>query len=253
MELHIKEKFIDFWKLYFPTAGLPLIFYHSDEPNQAELASTESKGWHCFIGDLAIVLKGRSMCYSQESLGCGIRFLGFTDFPLRANFSHFLSCGIPGKLEGERYKRTPELVEAWKKQMPEVPSDKKYVVFKRWDNLIEPDHPEVVIFFATPDVLSGLYTWVNFDESDPEMVAAPFGAGCASIVQYPLIEAQKENPRAILGMFDVSARPRVKSNILTLAIPWKKFVAMLDCADETFFTTKSWDKVKKRIAEGSGL
>jgi len=248
MEIEIKSRFTEIWDKYFPSATLPLAFYYSDEPNGAETADT-SKGWRCFIGDLARVINGRPMCYTRESLGCGMRFLGFTDAPLRANFNYFLSCGIPGELEGERYKRTPQQVEKWKKQMPELPAPKKYIVFKRWDSLDELDQPEVVIFFASPDVLSGLYTWVNFDESDPEMVAAPFGAGCASIVQYPLLESKKEHPRAILGMFDVSARPRVKSNILTLAVPWKKFMAMIDCADETFFITKSWSRVQKRIGE----
>jgi hypothetical protein len=73
------------------------------------------------------------------------------------------------------------------------------MVFKRWDNLIDDDHPEVVIFFATPDVLSALYTLSNFDRKDLNGVIAPFGAGCATIIQYPLMEAGTENPRSVMG------------------------------------------------------
>ena len=143
------------------------------------------------------------------------------------DFESFLSRGIAGELEGERYKQTPELVTAWMETVPVVPTEKRYVVFKRWDALDEGDEPEVVVFFAIPDVLSGLFTWAGFDEPVAEAVAAPFGAGCASIIQYPLLEAAKERPRAILGMFDVSARPRVPDGVLTFAVPWSKFERML--------------------------
>lgn len=36
------------------------------------------------------------------------------------NFEYFLSCGIPGKLEGERYKKTPELVRSWRRSLWKV-------------------------------------------------------------------------------------------------------------------------------------
>jgi len=245
MDISIKIQFLELWSKYFPGVEFPLFFYYSDEPNGAEMAKVAT-GWRCFIGDLSQVRRGKSMYYSKETLGCGKRFLGL-DSTLRPNFNQFLSCGIPGELEGERYKQTPELVVAWKESLPFVPADKKYIIFKRWDYMEEIDEPLVVVFFATPDVLSGLFTWAGFDQADAESVAAPFGAGCASIVQYPLLEAQKERPRAILGMFDISARPRVKSNELSFAIPWAKFLRMINNAEETFFTTKSWNIVRNRI------
>ncbi len=189
--------------------------------------------------------RGESVYYARETVGCGRRFLGL-DTSLRKDFESFLSCGIAGELEGERYKQTPELVAAWMETVPVVPSDKRYVVFKRWDALDEGDEPEVVVFFAIPDVLSGLFTWAGFDEPVAEAVAAPFGAGCASIIQYPLLEAAKERPRAVLGMFDVSARPRVPEGVLTFAVPWSKFERMLANADQTFLTTESWAKVRRR-------
>ena len=76
---------------------------------------------------------------------------------------------------------------------------------------------------------------------------APFGSGCSSIVHHPYFENEKENPRAVLGMFDVSARPCVPKERLSLAIPMKKFVRMVDYMDETFLITESWKKVSERI------
>lgn len=105
-------------------------------------------------------------------------------------------------------------------------------------------------FFAPPDVLSGLFTLASFDESQPYGVIAPFCADCASIVDYPHKELQSPQPRAVLGMFDVSARPCVSRDVLTFAVPWPKFVRMLDNMDESFLITKSWDKVRSRMIRG---
>ena len=91
------------------------------------------------------------------------------------NFEYFLSCGIPGKLEGERYKKTPELVRSWVAQTPKFQAPRTFLVFKRWDQLEDAEEPEVVIFFAQLEVLSGLFTLANFDVADPNGVFTPFG------------------------------------------------------------------------------
>lgn len=122
-----------------------------------------------------------------------------------------------------------------------------YVVFKRWDLFEIDEEPDVIIFYATPDVLSGLYTLAGFDETDMNAVIAPFGAGCASIVMYPYQEKQREHPRAVLGMFDVSARPCVPKEVLSFAVPSEKFYRMVDNMEESFLITGSWAKVKKRL------
>jgi len=105
----------------------------------------------------------------------------------------------------------------------------------------------VVIFFATSDVLSGLFTLANFDEPQPNVVIAPFGAGCATIVDYPYKELKSSEPRAVLGMFDVSAHPYVPSTVLTFAVPWPKYVRMVDNMKESFLITESWNKVRMRM------
>jgi len=40
--------------------------------------------------------------------------------------------------------------------------------------------------------------------------------------------------------------------VLTFAVPWSKFERMLGNADETFLTTESWAKVRRRIARRTG-
>ncbi len=247
MDAEFKERFLQDWNRYFPGAELPIGFYYSDTAEPKFMAKPP-KGHRCIIGDLAKVRNGKTMCFDVHTIGCGggKRYLGF-ESERAPNFEYFLSYGIPGKLEGERYKKSPELVkEHMNYQKPsKAPGD--YIIFKRWDHMEDGDKPLVVIFFAPPDVLSGLFTLANYDEPQPNGVIAPFGAGCASIVDYPYKELESSEPRAVLGMFDVSARPCVSSNVLSFAVPWPKYVRMVDNMKDSFLITKSWDKVRMRI------
>jgi hypothetical protein len=62
-------------------------------------------------------------------------------------------------------------------------------------------------------------------------------------------DGDKENPQAILWMFDVSAHPFVEPNILTLAMPTKLFLTLLNNQEESFLITESWKKVRERIGK----
>jgi uncharacterized protein (DUF169 family) len=150
-------------------------------------------------------------------------------------------------MEGEHYKKTPEIAAEAMKLTPPFEAPTRFIVFKRWDQLDESDKPDVVIFFARPDVLSGLFTLANFDETEPNGVFAPFGSGCSSIVQYPFLEKSSPRQRAVLGLFDVSARPFVPENTLSFSVPMRKFERMVHNMEESFLTTNSWKAVKKRI------
>jgi uncharacterized protein (DUF169 family) len=245
--MKIKEKFIRLWKKYFDGAELPIVFYCADDVGRAEEAIPLS-GPRCIIAHLSKVRRGQTLCFDSSSIGCsgGRRYLGFAE-EIRPNFEYFLSCGIPGELEGERYKKSPELVKEIMKKVPRIMAPARLIVFKRWDMLEETGSPDAVIFFAQPDVLSGLFTLANFDETEPNGVFAPFSAGCGSIVQYPYLEKLSERPRCVLGMFDVSARPYVTKDILTFSIPMNKFIRMIDNMEESFLITSSWRKANKRI------
>jgi len=247
MDAEFKERFLQNWARYFPGAELPIGFYYSNSVVQKCMAKPP-KGHRCIIGDIANVREGKTVCFDTHTIGCtgGKRYLGF-ERKLAPNFEFFLSYGIPGKLEGERYKKSPELVKEHMKHQKPSKAPGYYIVFKRFDRMEDGDKPLVIIFFAPPDVLSGLFTLANFDEPQPNGVIAPFGAGCGSIVDFPLKELQSSEPHAVLGMFDVSARPCVPSTDLTFAVPWPKFVRMVDNMEESFLITKSWNKVRTRM------
>jgi uncharacterized protein (DUF169 family) len=251
MDVKIVEKFSLLWRTYFNGAESPVTFYYTDEEGHAELAKPGSVP-RCVIGAIAKVREGKSFCFDAESIGCfgGRRYLGFAAH-IMDDFEYFLSCGIPGKLRGERYKKSPELVKEAMKLAPSFKAPARFVVFKRWDMLQKSDDPEVVIFFAQPDVLAGLFTLANFDEAEPNGVYAPFGSGCSTIVQYPYLEKQSSRPRGVIGMFDSSARPFVPSSVLTFSVPMNKFYRMIENMEESFLITDTWKRIQKRIgAEG---
>lgn len=249
MDMTGKTRFLEAWSKYFPGAELPIVFYYTDQEDRAEKVPPPS-AHQCLIGVLAKVRKGASLCFEESSIGCrgGKRYTGFIE-EISPNFDYFLSCGIPGKLEGERYKKSPEIVNEWMKIVPKFKAPAPYIVFKRFDSLEEPDKPEAAIFFATPDVLSGLFTLANYDEIDPNGVFCPFSAGCGTIIQYPYHENKSTRPKAVIGMFDVSARPYVPKETVTFAVPMNKFIRMVDNMEESFLITKSWERVKKRIEQ----
>ena len=111
----------------------------------------------------------------------------------------------------------------------------------------------MVIFFARPEVLSALFTLANFDQADPKGVICPFSSGCSSIIHYPRLEGQRYHPRAVLGMFDPSARPCVPLDVLTFSVPMKRFVQNIAFMDESFLVTKTWEKVQSKMAMSTAL
>jgi uncharacterized protein (DUF169 family) len=247
MDIEFRDRFLTLWKKYFNNAELPITFYYSDQEPDAKPAKNEHTS-NCIFSALIKVRAGESLYFDTESVKCfgGKRYLGFSS-QIRPDFEYFLSCGIPNKMQGERYVKTPEMVQEITKNTPKFSAPGKFIVFKRWDKLEKADNPDVIIFFAVPDVLSGLFTLARFDETDRSAVQTPFGSGCASIVQNPYLEQTSEHPKAIIGLFDPSARPFVPKDILTLAVPVKKFVKMIDNMEESFLITESWQKIQRRI------
>ena len=106
MDLTWRDKFTGLWEKYFNGAELPIIFYYTDQEGRGELVKGPATGHQCFIGVLNKVRKGRALSFGKDSFGCsgGKRYLGYTR-ELRPNFEYFLSCGLKGETEGERYKK----------------------------------------------------------------------------------------------------------------------------------------------------
>ena len=244
MNMTLKEKFLSGWNRYFPGEEPPLAFYYTDDETDGELIPAGLPG-HCVLGALALARRGGTPRFSAASMGCGgaRRCCGFQS-GFRPGYEHFISQGSPEGGEGRRYKKSPELVLEMMRTCKLMSAPARFLVFKRFDKLCAGDKPDAVVFFSRPEALSGLFTLANYDESAVDGVICPYTPGCGSIVQYPYMERSSSRPRAVLGMFDVSARPFVPKGTLSFAVPIEKFERMVSNMDESFLCTKHWDRVK---------
>ncbi|NVO03928.1 MAG: DUF169 domain-containing protein [Bacteroidetes bacterium] len=248
----LKSNFISRWQKNFPEAQLPFVVFYSNELHESTPAE-KHEGHRCIIADLTKVSRGSSLAFNASNIGCGggNRYCGFSK-NLRPGFEYFLSYG-KSDMEGERYKKNPEIVLDLMNNSARIETTKKWLIAKPFDKINENDNPQAVIFFANPDVLSGLFTLANFDRTDHYAVKTPFSAGCGSIIQFPILENKKENQDCFLGMFDVSARPYVPANVLSFGIPIKRFETLVSYMDESFMITDSWKNVSKRISKGNSI
>ncbi len=218
---------------------LPIAFWYSDIP---EPAPQRING--CLFKALDATRKGTPITFDAETVGCigGKFYTGFIEFPEKM---------IPNFVSGkEKYKKTPEMVTEFALGIGHPLAEKKYLHFARIDSLDTLDHAEGIIFFATPDVLTGLITWAVFDTNEPDAISTPFGSGCSSTVSQVVAENRKNGKRIFLGLFDPSVRPYVEANVLSLAIPMSRMQEMYQTFEESSLVdTHAWNKVRTRINE----
>jgi hypothetical protein len=77
----------------------------------------------------------------------------------------------------------------------------------------DPEHEDVksVTFFVNPDRLSALVILANYARPDAENVIVPWAAGCQMMGIYAYRELERERPRGLIGLTDISARKNVRS------------------------------------------
>lgn len=217
-------------------AELPIAFWYSD---RMEAPTEKVNG--CFFKCMKRVRDGEAVSLSTETITCGGGkfYTGFSDMPER----------VPGFVSlKEKYKKTPEMVLDFIKDVQVPKADKAYLNFVRIDKMSSFDEAEGILFLATPDMLSGLATWAFFDNNAPDCVASPFGSGCCSVVTQAVIENKMEGRRTFIGFFDPSVRPYFEADLLSFTIPMSRFKEMYHTMREScLFDTHAWAKIKERL------
>lgn len=233
------NSFIESYREAFgENAQLPLLFGYSDQA----VADTSKIGG-CFFKGLQAAREGTPVSLSAEVIGCGggKLYTGFSDMPERV--PKFVSLT-------EKYKRTPEMVADYIKSLEMPRASKPYLNFVRVDKAESFDDFEGVMFYATPDMLSGLCGWAFYDTNEPDAVVARFGSGCSTVVSMTVVENARQGHRCFLGLLDPSVRPWVGKDELSLTVPMSRFTAMLDTMHDCFlFGSHAWERVKTRIQE----
>jgi len=253
MDPEIKEKFIERWGNYFPGSELPIVCFYADALDGVEYpdAPKTNKNYVCIFGQLTSVRMGKARAFNQDNIGCfgGVGLFGFSGprTPQEMEYSYdFL-------IKEEKFYKTAEQVKEIMTNRAPAPARGKYIIFKRWDLLTANDQPLVVSFFCNADTIAGLHALANYDSMTPHGVIAPFSSGCDTLVGFAMRELQADTPRAVLGLFDPSARVCVKPDLLTFSAPWPKFISMLENMDKCFLTTSLWQSICKRMKPSDSI
>ena len=109
----------------------------------------------CVIGNIWRARKKKTAAYfSEECFGCpgGAFWLGFMK-PQTETIIRYVSTGIPGKMEGELYCDSPEVLRQIFEQIDPRPAPKKFCVVKPLTLFEDEENPEIVAFFARPESL----------------------------------------------------------------------------------------------------
>ncbi|HBV97543.1 MAG: hypothetical protein JL50_07775 [Peptococcaceae bacterium BICA1-7] len=246
----------------------PVAVVLTDEKPEGALQFKEGR-WGCVVSMLSAAAKGKTAVFDRKTFGClgGGVGLGFgnqyVNFP--AGIENFLSTGnkefcstdmgknivrnMPAIEHGEKYCKTPEVAKKFVDSLPmtEVPTE--YVVFKPLEKVSEGETPKVVVFYVNPDQLSAMVVLANYARDTNQNVIAPFGAGCHTAGIIPFNEDNSEKPRAVIGMFDISARKQVDRDILSFTVPYKMFREMESNVEGSFLQEHEWLKVRERMSK----
>ena len=195
-----KEFASAYGEAFGPAAGLPLLFWYSDGPVRA-VPKVEG----CFFKALAEAREGSAVSLNAANIGCGGGkfYTGFAPMP------PFVPAFVSQK---EHYKQTPEMVLEFigRLGVPEASG--------AWLNFARIDTPQAAeafgtadgaLFFATPDILSGLVSWAVYDNNADDAVCVPFGSGCSAVVT----QAVRENRRGVVRPFGASVGRRLGAGV----------------------------------------
>jgi uncharacterized protein (DUF169 family) len=251
----------------------PVALLWSDEKPENAIEFKAGR-FGCVMFSFANAARGRATVFSRETFGCwgGGVGLGFgnryVDFPGGEQcFHYFLSSGNkhfpPGQtvgehlkngganefyddfMEGERYFKSPEQVQSFVKNLPIVDIPAQYVVLKPLAEVSDgPEIPKTITFLADPDQLSALVVLANHGRNSYDNVILPYAAGCQSIGILTYAQDNLPEPKAVVGLVDLSARKNVRkllgSNLLTFSLPFSLFREMESQVETSFFFRNTW-------------
>ncbi len=228
----------------------PVAILLSNEKPEGALQGKEGQ-WSCIIPLFLAAAKGKTAVFERKTTCClgGKKGLGFGQFPnYPGGIEYFLSTGKSGVFEGEGYKKTPELGKEFVEYLPLTDVPYEYVIFKPLAQVdTDKEKPEVIVFYVNNDQLSALAVLANYYRPGNENVVMPFSSGCQSIFLLPYGEGQKENPRAVVGLTDITVRPMVNPAMLSFSMPYTMFLEMEENITGSFLEKPLWHRVAERI------
>ena len=259
------------------------LVWTDQEPEEA--TRFKPKNWGCVVSLFAAAatreVKG---AFDKETYGCwgGGVGLGFGNqyesFPGGTEcFCRFLSTGNEESeqgrpvgeqmrasgwgrmaddfLKGERYIKSPEETHRFVQALPIRDIPTQFVLVKPIGQA-DPEKDDIknITFFVDSDRLSALVTLANYPRPGSENVIIPWAAGCQVMGILAYKELEREHPRALVGMTDISARKNVRATLgehtLSFTAPWPLFQEMERNVEGSFLQKTTWSALRKSKACG---
>ncbi len=251
----------------------PVALIWADEKPEGAMEFAPGK-WGCVMFLAAAAAKGKTAVASRETFGCFGGRVGFglggqyRDFPGGEEcFCRFLSNGNagiePGEtigrgmaasgatsmaeefLHGERYVKSPAVARKFLACLPMMDIPARYVVIRPLREVdFARDNVRSITLFVTPDQLSALVVLANYDGEDNENVVIPFAAGCQSLGICTFRENERQRPRAVVGMVDLSARKNLRrqlgKEVMSFSVTAAMFQRMEANVAGSFLERETW-------------
>lgn len=257
----------------------PVALIWTDEPPEGAIQFKPDR-WGCVVTLFAnAAARGRAGAFDRQTFGCwgGGVGLGFANqyesFPGGIDcFCRFLSSGneqsqqgravgeqMPAWggarmaddfLRGERYVKDPESTRRFVESMPMCDIPAGFVVVKPLAQT-DPEREDIksVTFFVDPDRLSALVILANYERPEADNVIIPWAAGCQVMGIYAYRELQRDHPRGLVGLTDISARKNVRAtlgkHVLSFTAPWPLFREMERNVEGSFLQRETWRALRK--------
>jgi uncharacterized protein (DUF169 family) len=237
--------------------------------------------WGCVMWFLAKVAKdGKTAVFTLDTVGCagGAMGLGFGR-PLDRHpgrnaegFCSFLSNGIEGAAdkaayeaviargpdarhrkmlaEGERFLKNPAMVKKFLQNLPVYDAKDRYIVMKPIHEVEEGEEVKSIVFVASADQIAALSTLANYETGNIRngIIVAAGAAGCQAIGVCTYAEGDADNPRAVVGLTDLSARKRVRpalgKDVLTFSVPFALYRQMERNVAGSFLELDLWKELR---------
>jgi len=222
------------------------VYFSNEKPVDA--FELKKKGNGCIVPLILKASTGVPLVVAEESTGwpCSAFYLGFQD-TIFEGIEYFLSNKDDFWRPCERFIQNPALAKSFVDNIHPVKPDKKYLIIKPLEDFRVDEEPESVLFFVNADQLSALVFLSHYDApGSSDRVMAPFASACMALVTLPLKLSRSNEQKAVIGLFDISARTRLPQDLLSFAMPYsflKKLAAILP---DSFVMTDNWGKVKAR-------
>jgi uncharacterized protein (DUF169 family) len=210
-----------------------------------KILEEKNKSFHCAFEYIMKTRKSKiPSVFSYENFGClGFKFYSGYSNKLPTFNNYFVSTGIPGLHKGERLFSNPTSAKNSAKKLEGRDIKGKFLIFTCYDKLDENITPDVIIFFGNPETITGLIGMTRFVTGNDDGVHSIYCSGCTSIFAWPMQFKKQNIDEAVLGIFDIAARPYLNLGELSIAFSNNLFLKFLNNYKKSFlFKYKQDDK-----------